>query len=180
MDDEAGHACSPNNARPVPIFAEEPVQKVRLRIIAKVTAKTGPYRGGPAANIGGRSRTGQHQSRVSLRERAKSVAGMRGPIMDGLVYRETRGGGSDRTIVAKRLKARSQAGMRKVNRGRIWRSRLMPTQMSCVCGTALQFFNPASFSSVRNVFPLFCVARASCGRKWLPYRYPLASMRATR
>ena len=40
--------------------------------------------------------------------------------------------------------------------------------MSCVRGTALQFLKPTSFNSLRNVFPLFWVASASCGRKWLP------------
>src|SRR4029434_4704261 len=102
MADEAGYACSPNNARTAPGFAKELVQEVGLRIIAKVTAKTTPYGDGPAANVCGGSRAGQQPARVSLRERPHRVACVRGPIMDGLVYCETSGGGSDRTIVAKR------------------------------------------------------------------------------
>ena len=33
------------------------------------------------------------------------------------------------------------------------------------CGTALRLLSPASFSSVRNVLPRFCVASASCRKK---------------
>jgi hypothetical protein len=78
--------------------------------------------------------------------------------MDGLVYRETRGGGSDRAIVAKRLKA-ALAGrnMRKVNRGKIWRSRLMPTQdVVCLwhCLASLQA-QPLRFAVLSDLTPLW-------------------------
>jgi hypothetical protein len=43
--------------------------------------------------------------RFGFSEHSKCVARVRGPVMDRFVYRETRRSGSDRAIVAKRLKA---------------------------------------------------------------------------
>ena len=52
-DDEAGHACSPDNAHPAPGFAEKAVQDVRLEIVTKLTSKTSLYDEGSAMNVGG-------------------------------------------------------------------------------------------------------------------------------